>query len=131
VNAATSPIRRLFPEGLKPRNTTVSPSGLTVHAEVGAASARCPLCGNGSPKVHSHYIKTIADLSWRNVSLTLKIRARRFFCLNRRCQRVIFCERLPEVAPYARKTDRLEEALLSIALELGGGPPCPPVGVVG
>lgn len=120
MSAATSTIRRLLPEGLKPRNITVSSSGLTVHAEVGAASARCPLCGNHSPKVHSRYIRTIADLPWRNVSLTLKIRARRFFCLNRRCHRVIFCERLPEVVSYARKTDRLEEALLSIALELGG-----------
>jgi transposase len=70
--------------------------------------------------VHSRYTRTIADLPWRNVCVTLKIRARRFFCLNRRCERAIFCERLPEVAPYARKTDRLEAALLSIALELGG-----------
>jgi transposase len=99
---------------------TVSPSGLTVHAGVGAASARCPLCGKRSPKVHSRYIRTIPDLPWRNVCVTLKIRARRFFCVNRWCQRVIFCERLPEAAPYARKTDRLEEALLSVALELGG-----------
>jgi hypothetical protein len=70
--------------------------------------------------VHSRYARTIADLPWRNVCVTLKIRARRFFCVNRRCERAIFCERLPEVAPYARKTERLEEALLSIAFELGG-----------
>jgi transposase len=120
VSAATSPIRRLLPEGLKARNITVSPFGLTVHAEVAAASARCPLCGHRSPKVHSRYIRTIADLPWRNVCVTLKIRARRFFCVNRRCERALFCERLPEVAPYARKTDRLEEALLLIAFELGG-----------
>jgi len=36
------------------------------------------------------------------------------------CERKIFCERLPEIGPRARKTDRLEEALLAIALELGG-----------
>ncbi len=120
MSSAPSPIRRLLPEGLRPRNITAGLSGLTVHAKVAATSARCPLCGNRSPKVHSRYERTIADLPWRNVSLTLKIRARRFFCVNRRCQRVIFCERLPEVAAYARKTDRLEEALLSIAFELGG-----------
>ena len=120
MSAAPSPIRRLLPEGLKPRNISVSPSGLTVHAEVAAASALCPLCGNRSPKVHSRYQRTIADLPWRNVTLTLKIRARRFFCVNRRCERAIFCERLPEISPYARKTDRLEEALLLIAFELGG-----------
>jgi hypothetical protein len=33
---------------------------------------------------------------------------------------MIFCERLPEVAARARKTVRLQEALLAIALELGG-----------
>jgi transposase len=52
--------------------------------------------------------------------VTLKVRARKFFCENRRCEREIFCERLPEVAAYGRKTERLEEALLSIAFELGG-----------
>ncbi|MCA1838230.1 MAG: transposase family protein [Actinobacteria bacterium] len=120
MSAATSPIRRLLPEGLKPRSISVSPSGLTVHAEVAAASAGCPLCGKHSSKVHSRYERTIADLPWRNVSVTLKIRARRFFCVNPNCERAIFCERLPEVAAYARKTDRLEEALLLIAFELGG-----------
>jgi transposase len=52
--------------------------------------------------------------------VTLKIRARRFFCDDLSCKRKIFCERLPEVAARARKTVRLEEALLAIALELGG-----------
>jgi len=99
---------------------TVSPSGLTVHAEVAPTSARCSLWGHRSPKIHSRYIRTIADLPWRNVRVTLKIRARRFFCANRRCERAIFCERLPEVAPYSRKTDRLEETLLLIAFEMGG-----------
>jgi transposase len=120
VSTATSPIRRLLPEGLKARNVAVSPSGLLVHAEVRAACARCPLCGKRSSKVHSRYIRTIADLPWRNVCVTLKIRARRFFCLNPNCERAIFCERFAEVAPYARKTARLEEALLRIAYELGG-----------
>ncbi len=43
-----------------------------------------------------------------------------FFCDEASCERRIFCERLPEVAARARKTGRLEEALLAIALELGG-----------
>jgi transposase len=120
MSSAPSPIGRMLPEGLQPRNITVSPSGLTVHAQVALASAGCPLCGYRSPKVHSRYARTIADLPWRNVCVTLKIRARRFFCINPKCERVIFCERLPEVAPYAHKTERLEEALLSIAFELGG-----------
>ena len=46
--------------------------------------------------------------------------ARRFFCDEPSCERKIFCERLADVAARARKTDRLEEALLAIVLELGG-----------
>ncbi len=52
--------------------------------------------------------------------MTLRIRARRFFCDDPSCERTIFCERPPEIAAHARKTNRLEEALLAIAFELGG-----------
>lgn len=52
--------------------------------------------------------------------MTLEVRARRFFCDESSCERRIFCERLPEIAARARKTGRLEEALLAIVLELGG-----------
>jgi len=54
------------------------------------------------------------------VPVTLSVRARRFFCDEASCERKIFCERLPDVAVHARKTERLEEALLAIVLELGG-----------
>jgi hypothetical protein len=50
----------------------------------------------------------------------LDVRVRRFFCEEASCQKRIFCERLEKVAARARKTDRLEKALLAIALELGG-----------
>ena len=50
----------------------------------------------------------------------LEVRARRFFCDEASCERRIFCERLSEVAARARKTDRLEGALLAIVLQLGG-----------
>lgn len=56
--------------------------------------------------------------------MSLRVHARRFFCNNLIRKRAIFCERLPEIASYARKTDRLEEALLLILLAavlVGGG----------
>jgi transposase len=52
--------------------------------------------------------------------VVLRARARPFFCDGVSCGRKIFCERLPDVAARARKTDRLEEALLAVVLELGG-----------
>jgi transposase len=73
-----------------------------------------------SERVHSQYERTVTDLPWRGISVTLKVRARRFFCENRECERSIFCERLPEITVHARKSARLEEALTMIAFELGG-----------
>jgi transposase len=60
------------------------------------------------------------DLPWRGIAVKLKVRARKFFCDERSCERIIFCERLLEIAAGARKTDRLQEVLLAIALRLGG-----------
>ena len=65
-------------------------------------------------------MRTLSDLPWRGIGVTLKVRARKFFCDDPGCERSVFCERLPEAAAHARKTDRLEGALLAIALELGG-----------
>jgi transposase len=62
----------------------------------------------------------VADLPWRGLRVTLKILARKFFCDQISCERKIFCERLQEMAARARKTARLEKALLAIVLELGG-----------
>lgn len=53
-------------------------------------------------------------------------RIRRFFCDNAECQRRIFAERLdPAIAPYARRTRRLEALLESVGLALGGKPGVP------
>jgi transposase len=70
--------------------------------------------------VHSRYERTVADLPWHGVAVTLHVGVRRFFCDNLWCERVIFAERLEEVAAYARKTDRLQGALALIGFALGG-----------
>lgn len=80
--------------------------------------ARC--VATPPPRIHSRYTRPVADLPRYGVAVSLRVRARRFFCENPRCERGIFCERLSEIAFYSRKTNRLEEALLLIAFELGG-----------
>jgi transposase len=93
---------------------------VTLSASSYEPRARCPLCGSGSSRVHSRYLRTVSDLPWHGVSVKLDVGVRRFFCDEVSCRRRIFCERLEEVAARARKTGRLEEALLAVALELGG-----------
>lgn len=78
------------------------------------------MCDWYSARVHSRYLRVAFDLPWHGVPVFLQVRARKFFCDNDTCQRAIFCERLPAIAARARKTGRLEDTLLAIALELGG-----------
>jgi transposase len=83
--------------------------------------AHCPLCDQPSARIHSHYTRLAADLPWNGVAVRLRLTTRRFFCPNDDCQRKIFTERLPElIAPYARRTLRLTEALELIGFALGG-----------
>lgn len=93
--------------------------GITISATSTMSSAKCPVCDQCSARAHSRYLRTAFDLPWHGVPVSLQVRARKFFCDNDACQRSIFCERLPEIAARARKTSRLEETLLAIALELG------------
>lgn len=87
-----------------------------------APTAECPICGCVSGRVHSYYSRTVYDLPWHGAPVTLRLRIRRFFCEQYGCRRVIFAERLPEVAgDYARKTARLESALSAVGFALGGG----------
>jgi hypothetical protein len=121
MSASFSPTRRLLvPRGLEPTHLSVGPSGIIVHASTTATYTRCPMCKSRLERVHRRYCRTVSDLPWCGISVTLKVRVRRFFCANRGCKRSIFCERLPEIAAYARKTSRLEEVLLLVAFEMGG-----------
>jgi len=110
----------LLPKGLDLQSLRIEIGRVNICVSSGARRSVCPLCGSGSSRVHSRYARTVSDLPWHGISVELEVLARRFFCDEASCERKIFCERLEEVAARARKTVRLEGALLAIALELGG-----------
>jgi transposase len=63
----------------------------------------------------------IADLPWEGLPVRILLQARKFFCVNERCSRVIFTEPLPgTVDRYARRSCRSSEALSWITLAVGG-----------
>ena len=101
---------------LEPASSLIT---LTLHAR--QVTARCPLCGRRSKRVHSRYERTLADLPWGEYAVAVRFRVRRLFCDNTRCERRIFAERLAGVtAPRARKTTRLADRLTAVGLALGG-----------
>jgi transposase len=94
---------------------------IIVFAKTSASTARCPVCGKRSGKVHSRYTRTLADLPWQGVPVTVHLHVRRFFCDEAACERAIFAERVPGVAArYGRRTERLDDWFTHISFALGG-----------
>ncbi len=86
-----------------------------------AQEAACPLCHKRSARIHSRYVRQVADLPWMGCAVRLQLHVRRFFCPNPQCARQIFTERLPSVVdPYARRTTRLTDVFALIGFALGG-----------
>ena len=84
-------------------------------------SAQCPRCGTSTKKVHSRYVRRLADLPWHGVPVVIHLQTRRFFCVEPGCQRKVFTEPLPgTVARYGRRSCRSGEALRCLTLALGG-----------
>jgi transposase len=94
---------------------------LTLRVQSTQASVPCPVCQFPTRRIHSRYVRTVADLPWAQWRVVLHLQVRKFFCANGRCSRRIFTERLPGVvAPWARRTARLLEWLAQIAVARGG-----------
>ena len=69
----------------------------------------------------SAYRRTLTDLPWATMPVTLHLRVRRFWCATPSCGRQTFTERVPQIAPhYARATARLTTLQSSTGLALGG-----------
>jgi transposase len=81
---------------------------LTLRVTSTQALVHCPICRFPTRRIHSRYVRTVADLPWASWHVVLHLQVRKFFCANGRCPRRIFTERLsPLVTPWARRTQRL------------------------
>jgi transposase len=109
------------PLRLETWNIDEATAQLTVQVTSTRPLGHCPVCRCSTRRIHSRYERTVADLSWAHLRVTVRLRVRKFFCATRRCLRRIFTERLPQlVAPWARRTQRLARVLEHIGLALGG-----------
>jgi transposase len=100
---------------------TATAERITLQVAATTATARCPACQPPSRRIHSRYLRAVADVSWGGVPVTLRVLVRRFFCGNSACPRCIFAEPLQHLVDrYARRTRALRVALQRIGLALGG-----------
>lgn len=81
----------------------------------------CPRCGILSSQRHSAYTRTLADLPCAGRAVSITLHVRKFRCRNSACMQRIFAERFPDFArPWARKTARVVQAIMSLGGALGG-----------
>jgi len=108
-------------QGLKLQDVAINAEMVSLSVESTCPSACCPVCGQRTARLHSRYLRTLADLPWGGRPVRVSLRVRRFRCSRSECPRRIFAERLPSVVePYARKTARLREIPRLVGFALGG-----------
>lgn len=118
------PISSLIPAEFIIDSVREAPEAIVVLARAICATGRCPACGRSSRRVHSRYVRRIADLPSSGRRVHIQLACRRFFCRSPGCQRRIFTERFDRATllPWARRTNRLELIVHHLGLALGGKP---------
>ena len=96
---------------------------LIICATSRSVQAECPACHEASQRVHSYYQRSPRDLPVSGQAVQLRLRVRRFRCLNVQCSKQTFAEPLPDlIASIARRTNRLTVLLGVYATPSGGEP---------
>ncbi len=110
-----------LPSGCVMHEIVASETTLTIEVASTCPQSACPLCGLFAWRVHSHYGRVVADVPCGGRRVILKLRVRKFHCHTPDCLRTIFTERLPTLLQsFARQTNRLQEALLSLGFATCG-----------
>ena len=114
----------LIPRGFVVDGTSSDGSGLVIAVRLVSRTSKCPECKTNSERVHSRYHRRLADLPLAGRPVRLVVVARRFHCDAVLCGRRIFVERFDQdvLAPWARRTARLDHIVHHLGLALGGRP---------
>ena len=117
-------ISSLIPAGLVIESANCTEREIVVLAGAEAGTAACPLCGFLSRRVHSRYVRQVADLPSAGREVRIRVVTRRFVCDTTHCRRRVFAERFGDcVLPErSRRTSRLECIVHHLGLALGGRP---------
>jgi hypothetical protein len=113
----------LFPHlrGLAAERIEPAGSGVVIEARSRAPAAACPACGAWSSRVHSGYVRTVADSPAGGRPVVIRLAVRRLFCPNPACAVVTFAEQVEGLTGrYLRRSLPLLGLLGQIGLALAG-----------
>jgi transposase len=83
--------------GLKLENAAIDVENVSLTLASTSVPVACPVCGQNTSRLHSHYGRTMADLPWGGRRVRLFLNVRKFRCPQKRCPRRVFTERLPDL----------------------------------
>lgn len=114
----------MVPSGFVVEGVSNDFGGPVLKVRASSETSRCPGCGAASARIHSRYQRRLTDLPISNKPVRIVVLARRFHCDAVLCGRRIFAERFDEkvLAPWARRTTRLDQIVHCLGLALGGRP---------
>jgi transposase len=113
----------LFPHlrGLLVERIEPAGAGVVIEARSAAPGAACPVCGAWSSRVHSGYVRTVADGPAGGRPVVIRLAVRRLFCRNPACAVVTFAEQVDGLTGrYLRRSLPLLGLLGQIGLALAG-----------
>lgn len=115
---------KLVPRGFAVDEVSSDGTGMVIAVHATRSGSACPECGRVSERVHSRYRRRLADLPMAGRPVRIVVIARRFRCDVVLCGRRIFAERFEGdvLAPWGRRTARLDHIVHHLALALGGRP---------
>jgi transposase len=119
--------RSLRPSAIVPADVAVQDvrtegAATVITARSSSVEAACPECKAPARRVHSRYVRSLADLPLGGRPVQLRLVVRRLRCESAACARRIFTERLEAAEPWARRTARLDAVAHQLGLALGGRP---------
>ncbi len=117
-------VSALVPRGFVVESAVCEGVGTLITVRAVSRASTCPGCGTRSGRVHSRYRRRLADLPMAGRPVRMVVMARRFHCDAVLCGRRIFTERFDRdvLAPWARRTARLDHIVHYLGLALGGRP---------
>ncbi|MFC7535689.1 ISL3 family transposase [Actinoplanes sp. GCM10030250] len=107
--------------GVKVERAEVTEDSVLVDASGRAVHVACPGCQAWSRRVHSRYVRRLADTAIGGRRVLISVRVRRFFCENGSCPARTFAEQIDGLTlPHARRSPPLRRTLEAIGLALCG-----------
>jgi transposase len=114
----------LLPPGLTIEHVRIDDGGVAAVARSRDVGSTCPSRGTLSRRVHSRYVRSLSYLPAHGRCVRIALTVLRFRCGNDFCPSVIFAEQFGDdiVAPFGRRTARLQTIVHHLGLALGGRP---------